>query len=203
MTPQRAGHRHARQRGQTLIVFALGFALFLFSLTCLVADSAYLYVWSARVQVAAQLAAQSGADSVDPRYLYGATGSCPAGGAGSLCPVQIVDISAQDHAGSLYAFQRSCIQAGDQSGQIPRDNANPLVLKSADDPQVPDGTLCASDGCRVYAEVSRVVQLPIPLPGFPDAITVRGIGYAAPVVGTDHAMSTCTGTAWVPAPPPR
>jgi hypothetical protein len=117
--------------------------------------------------------------------------------------VQIVDISAQDRAGSLYAFERSCIQAGDQSGQIPRDSGNPLVLKSADDPQVPDGTLCASDGCRVYAEVSRVVQLPIPLPGFPGSITVRGIGYAAPVVGTDHAISTCTGTAWVPAPPPR
>jgi len=32
-----------------------------------VADSAYLYVWSGRVQDAAQLSAQSGADSIDPR----------------------------------------------------------------------------------------------------------------------------------------
>ncbi|MEA2637344.1 MAG: hypothetical protein QOE18_401, partial [Chloroflexota bacterium] len=39
------GPRPERQRGQTLIVFALGFALFLFSLTCVVADSAYLFVW--------------------------------------------------------------------------------------------------------------------------------------------------------------
>ncbi len=196
--------RSARQRGQTLLVFALGFALFLFSLTCLVADSAYLFVWSGRVQSAAQLGAQSGADAVDPRYLYNATGSCPAGTAqGVVCAVQIVDISPQDREGTLYAFQRACIEAADQSAQIPRDAAHPLVVKTADDPQVPEGTACASDGCRVYAEVARVVHLPIPLPGFPDTITVRGAGYAAPVVGTNVATSTCTGIAWVPAPPPR
>jgi hypothetical protein len=185
-----------------MIVFALGFALFLFSLTCLVADSAYLYVWSGRVQTAAQLGAQSGADAVDPRYLYGVTGPCP-GAASAACAVQIVDISPSDRQGALYAFQRACIEAADQSAQIPRDAANPLVLKTANDLQVPEGTLCASDGCRVYAEVSRVVQLPIPLPGFPDVVTVRGSGYAAPVVGTDVASSACTGAAWVPAPPPR
>jgi hypothetical protein len=201
----RARHRgvaRPRQRGQTLIVFALGFALLLFSLTCLVADSAYLYVWSGRVQTAAQLGAQSGADAVDPRYLYNATGPCPAAAAGPVCAVQIVDISARDRQGALYAFQRSCVEAADQSAQIPRDDANPLVLKSANDPQVPEGASCASDGCRVYADVSRVVNLPIPLPGFPDTITVRGTGYAAPVVGTNVATSTCTGAAWVPAPPP-
>jgi hypothetical protein len=196
-------HTHAHQRGQTLIVFALGFALFLFSLTCLVADSAYLYVWSGRVQTAAQLGAQSGADAVDPRYLYSATGPCTTVPSMGLCPVPIVDISAQDRQGALYAFQRSCIEAADQSAQIPRDPANPPVLKTADDPQLPEGTVCASDGCRVYAEVARVVQLPIPFPGFPESITVRGTGYAAPVVGTSRATSTCTGAAWVPESPPR
>jgi hypothetical protein len=200
---RRSRVRRPRQRGQTLVVFALGFALFLFSLTCLVADSAYLYVWSGRVQDAAQLGAQSGADSVDPRYLYGVTGPCPGAVTGVTCTVPIVDVSAQDRQGALYAFQRSCIEAADQSAQVPRDPADPLVLKTADDPQVPEGTLCASDGCHVYAEVSRVVQLPIPLPGFPDSVTVRSTAYAAPVVGTDVATSTCTGIAWVPAPPPR
>jgi len=198
-----SSRRTARQRGQTLIVFALGFALFLFSLTCLVADSAYLFVWSGRVESAAQLGAQSGADAVDPRYLYNATGACPAATPAVACAVQIVDISTQDREGTLYAFQRACIEAADQSAQIPRDAANPLALKTADDPQVPEGTLCASDGCRVYAEVARVVHLPIPLPGFPDTVTVRAAGYAAPVVGTNVATSTCTGIAWVPAPPPR
>ncbi len=194
--------RGAHQRGQTLIIFALGFTLFLFSLTCLVADAAALYVWSGRVQAAAQLGAQSGADSVDPRYLYNATGACPHGAPGA-CTVPIVDISAQNRSGALYAFQRACIEAADQSAQVPVDAANPLVLKTADDPQVPDGTWCASDGCHVYAEISRVVQLPIPFPGFPATITVRGTGYAAPVAGTNVATSTCTGIAWVPAPPPR
>jgi hypothetical protein len=190
---------HRRQRGQTLIVFALGFALFLFSLTCLVADSAYLYVWSGRVQDAAQLGAQSGADSVNPSYLYGVYGPCP----GAMCTPPIVDITAQDRDGALYAFQRSCIQTADQSAQIPRDPGDPSVLKTVNDPQVPEGALCASDGCHVYAEVSRVVQLPVPLPGFPSTVTVRGVAYAAAVVGTNVATSTCTGVAWVPAPPPR
>ncbi len=192
-----------RQRGQTLVVFALGFALFLFSLTCLVANSAYLYVWSGRVQDAAQLGAQSGADSVNPGYLYGVAGPCPTPGSSVVCTPSIVDISAQDRDGALYAFQRSCIQTADQSAQIPRDPATPSVLKTASDPQTPEGALCASDGCHVYAEVSRVVQLPIPLPGFPSTVTVRGVGYAAAVVGTNVATSTCAGVAWVPAPPPR
>jgi len=190
-----------RQRGQTLIVFALGFALFLFSLTCVVADSAYLYVWSGRVQAAAQLGAQSGADAVDPRYLYTQPGSCADPARSGGCSVQIVDISPQDMQGTLYAFQRACIEAGDQSAQVPRDPTNPLALKRAGDPQTPDGTACGSDGCQVYAEVTRVVHLPIPIPGFPDTVTVRATGYAAPVVGTDVATSVCTGTAWVPLPP--
>ncbi len=183
------------------MIFALGFALFLFSLTCLVADTAYLYVWSGRVQSAAQLGAQSGADSVDPRYLYAQERSCPAPGSADACSAPIVDISAQDRQGALYAFERACIQTGDQSAQVPRDSANPSTLKTADDPQTPDGTSCASDGCRVYALVSRVVQLPIPLPGFPDTVTVRATAYAAPVVGTNVAGSVCTGTTWVPQPP--
>jgi hypothetical protein len=189
-----------RQRGQTLIVFALGFALFLFSLTCLVADSAYLYVWSGRVQAAAQLGAQSGADSVDPRYLYAQAGPCATPAPSGACSVRIVDINPQDRQGALYAFERACIEAGDQSAQVPRDPADPLPLKRAGDPQVPDGTACGSDGCQVYAVVTRVVHLPIPIPGFPDIATVRGIGYAAPVVGTNVATSACTGTVWVPLP---
>ena len=59
--------------------------------------------------------AQSGADAVDPRYLYAETGHVPARPA--RCT--IVDISPQDREGTLYAFQRSCIQTGDQSAQIP------------------------------------------------------------------------------------
>jgi len=175
-------------RGQTLMVFAIGFALFLFAMICLVADTAFLFRWSGQVRAAAQLAAQSGADAVDPRYLYG-----------SAVTVPIVDVNPGDRRGSLYAFQRACVQSGDQSADV-RAGAGGGV-KTADDSQTPDGTACASDGCRVWAQVTRAVQLPIPFPGFPDTVDVRGASYAAPVVGTTTAQSGCTGGRWVPAPP--
>lgn len=173
-------------RGQTLIVFALAFALFLFALTCLVADTAFLFRWSGQVQAAAQLAAQSGADAVDPRFLYGQSAGA------------IVDTSAADRRGSLYAFQRACIQAGDQSANIERDPPRDASLKQPDDVQSPDGTACASNGCRVEAEVTRGVELPIPFPGFPSTIDVRGLYFAAPVVGATAAQSVCGGGVWVP-----
>ncbi|HEX6539919.1 MAG TPA: hypothetical protein VF155_12150 [Candidatus Dormibacteraeota bacterium] len=183
--------RRRRARGQTLIVFALAFALLLFALVCLVADTAFLFRWSSATQAAAQLAAQSGADAVDPRYLYGAAPSCAPPGSAS-CHTAIVDINTQDRQGALFAFQRACIQAGDRSASIAR---------SADDPQSPDGTACASDGCHVYAVVTRSVALPVPVPGFPATVNVRGQFYAAPVVGANAAATSCAGAAWVPAPP--
>ena len=184
-----------------LMIFALAFALFLFALTCLVADGAFLFRWSGRVQAAAQLAAQSGADSVDPRYLYGAGEACPPPRQNNRCAVAIVDTSAQNRAGTLYAFQRACIQAGDQSAEIPRKPPGDLAPKTANDVQTPEGSQCASDGCRVFAVVTRVVELPIPFPGFPSSVSVRGQSYAAPVVGRTLPQSSCTGAAWVPAPP--
>ena len=191
--------RRRRARGQTLVVFALSFALFLFALVCLVADTAFLFRWSGATQSAAQLAAQSGADAVDPRYLYDATTACTPP-AQAPCSVAIVDVSDQDRQGTLYAFQRACIEAGDQSAEITSSSGG--ALKTAADPQTPDGTACASDGCRVYAVVTRTVALPIPIPGFATSVDVRGQFYAAPVVGATQAQVSCTGGAWVPAPPP-
>ena len=189
---------HANVRGQTLVVFALAFALFLFALVCLVADTAFLFRWSSATQSAAQLAAQSGADSVDPQYLYSAAGCTPP--ARSPCSASIVDVSQQDRRGALYAFQRACIQAGDQSAGITQTGSS--ALKTADNPQSPDGTSCKSDGCRVFAVVTRAVALPIPIPGLPSTVDVRGQFYAAPVVGATQARVSCTGGAWVPSPPP-
>jgi len=188
-------------RGQTLVIFALGFALFLFALTCFVADTAFLFRWSGQVQSAAQLAAQSGADAVDPRFLYGETARCSAGAPASACAVSIVDTNPLDRRGSLYAFQRACIQAGDQSAGVERHPPADQSLKQADDPQIPDGTACASDGCRVRAVVTRRVELPIPFPGFPSSVDVRGVYFAAPVVGAATAETVCAGGMWVPGPP--
>ncbi len=180
--------------GQSLLIVALAFALFLFGIICLVADGAVLFRWSARVQAAAQVAAESGADSVSPGFLYGATEPCPTpADALRRCPVPIVDISAQDRRNGRYAFERACIQAGDQSAQIPG---------TPDAPQHPDGTACDTDGCRVVAIVTRQVTLPIPFPGFPGAVPVRGEFHAAPVVGGTAPSASCTGTTWVPASPP-
>lgn len=187
-------------RGQTLIIFALGFALFLFAIVCLVADTAYLFRWSGQVQAAAQIAAQSGADAVDPRFLYGEPGQCSAA-QHNTCTGLIVDVAPQDRRGSLYAFQRACIESGDQSAQVQRDPPTDVSVKSADDAQTPAGTACASDGCRVFAVVTRAVDMPIPFPGFPSTVDVRGEYYAAPVVGSTVATATCTGAAWVPVAP--
>ncbi len=181
------------------MLFALAFTLFLFTLTCVVVDGAFLFRWSSRAQAAAQLGAESGADAVNPRFLY-ASGCTPSGG--SACSGAIVDTDPRDRTGSLYAFQRACIETADQSAEVPRDPPGDLTPRRAGDPQAPEGTSCASNGCRVFAKVTRVVQLPLPLPGFPAAIAVAGTAYAAPVVGTTQAQTTCGGSAWVPAPSP-
>jgi hypothetical protein len=184
--------RRRGSRGQSLIIVALAFTLFLVGVICLVADAAVLFRWSARVQAAAQVAAESGADSVSPSFLYGASQPCPAASGAPRCSVAIVDIDPQDRRAGLYAFERACIQAGDQSAAIAR---------SPEQSQQPDGTACDADGCRVVAVVTRWVALPIPVPGFPPSLPVRGEFRAAPVVGTERPAAACVGSAWVPATP--
>jgi len=172
---------------------ALAFSLFLVGVICLVADAAVLYGWSARLQAAAQVAAESGADAVSPSFLYGASGSCPGAAAGARrCAVSIVDVEPQDRRAGLYAFERSCIEAGDRSASIAR---------TPEQPQSPDGTACDTDGCRVVAVVSKGVALPIPVPGFATSVQVRGEFRAAPVVGAEAPALTCVGASWVPSTP--
>ena len=168
--------------GQTIMMFALSFALFLLALVALVADAAALYVWSARVQAGAQVAAQAGANSVDPQYLYSQSG-------------HLVDLSP---SGGLMTFERGCTTVGDASAELTTASGTPLT---ADAPQPPgNGVRCVSDGCSVYAEIARTVQLPLPL--FGDGIVVRGTYYAAPVVGTTTAAAGhCTAGPWLSEPP--
>jgi hypothetical protein len=166
-----------------LMMLALAFSLFLFALVALVADAAYLYVWSARVQAAAQNAAQSGANSVDPQYLYGRSN-------------HLVDLRA---SGALMTFERGCVQVGDQSAQL---TASSGATETADDPQpTGNGVRCVSDGCAVYASVEKTVHMPLPL--FGDTVVVRGAYYAAPVVGATAAVQArCARGAWVSVDPP-
>ncbi len=165
-----------------IMMLALAFALFLFGIVVLVADSAYLYVWSARVQAAAQVAAQAGANSVDPQFLYARSD-------------HLIDLSA---SGGLMAFERGCVQVGDESAEL-ADSAG--VAETADRTQPNgNGVRCVSDGCAVYASVEKTVHLPLPL--FGDNVVVRGVYYAAPVVGASVASPTrCAPGAWVSANP--
>ena len=164
------------------MMLALSFALFLFGIVVLVADGAYLYVWSARVQAAAQVAAQAGANSVDPQYLYGQSD-------------HLVDLAT---SGGLMAFERGCVQVGDESAQLAEA---PGVGETANDPQPRgNGVRCVSDGCAVYADVEKTVSLPLAL--FGDTVVVRGAYYAAPVVGASAAAPNhCVRSAWVSADP--
>lgn len=166
-----------------IMTLALAFALFLFGLVALVADSAYLYVWSSRVQAAAQNAAQAGANAVDPNYLYGASD-------------HLVNLGG---SGILMAFERGCVQVGDESAQL--TNPGDDSAETADTSQpAGNGVRCVSDGCAVYASVSKTVRLPLPL--LTDTVVVRGTYYAAPVVGaTSAAADRCHHAAWVSEPP--
>jgi hypothetical protein len=165
-----------------IMMMALAFALFLFGIVVLVADSAYLYVWSARAQAAAQAAAQAGANSVDPHYLYGESD-------------HLVDLGG---SAGLMVFERGCVQVGDESAEL---TGAAGIAQTADDPQPQgNGVRCVSDGCSVYASVEKTVHMPLPL--FGDTVVVRGVYYAAPVVGATVATATrCVRSAWVSADP--
>lgn len=166
-----------------IMTLALAFALFLFGLVALVADSAYLYVWSSRVQAAAQNAAQAGANSIDPGYLYGASD-------------HLINLAG---SGALMAFERGCVEVGDQSAQLAAPGGGPAETADTAQP-AGNGVRCVTDGCAVYASVSKTVQLPLPL--LTDSVVVRGTYYAAPVVGaTTAASDRCDRAAWVSAAP--
>lgn len=164
-----------------IMMLALSFALFLFGLIALVADSASLFVWSARVQAAAQNAAEAGANSVDPHYLYGQSS-------------HLIDLAS---SGASLVFERGCVQVGDESAQLTTAGA----AETADTAQpTGNGVRCVSDGCTVYASIEKTVPLPLPL--FGSGVVVRGVAYAAPVVGaTAAAPSTCVHGTWINASP--
>ena len=82
--------------------------------------------------------AQSGADSVDPRYLYAETGSCPRRDrARCRSSTSARRIVRERSTRSSARASRPAISRR----RFPVTPANPLVLKTADDPQVPDGTV--------------------------------------------------------------
>lgn len=168
-----------RQRGQMIAMFALATALFLFGMLTLVLDLAYEFSWSTRVEGAAQLAAQSGANSVNPAFLYG-------GGD----PRRAADPDCGGNRGILDICRdvRACEETGDRSAGI----------EDADRPS--SGTTCRTtgSGTGVHADVVKVISLPITL--FGGTAVVRGSFDAAPVQG---ACAVAVSGSPPPCPPRR
>jgi hypothetical protein len=141
--------------------FALAVALFLFGMIVLVIDLSFEFEWSTRVSAAAQLAAQSGANSVNAAFLY--SGGRPGAG----------DPSCGGNVGILDTCRdlRACQDAGDRSARI----------GASDRPA--SGTTCRNTGggTAVHADVTKVISLPIGL--FGTTVVVRGSFDAAPLAG--------------------
>ncbi|MFN2569945.1 MAG: hypothetical protein ABR564_10170 [Candidatus Dormibacteria bacterium] len=172
----RRRRRRTYEGGQTIALFALATALFLFGMVALVIDLSYEFSWSTRVAGAAQIAAQSGANSVNPAFLYGGG---PGGGGDPGCAgnTQILDVC-RDVA--------TCEESGNNSAGI----------TASDGPA--SGTTCrsASGGTTVHAEVVKVISLPIAF--FGTTAVVRGSFDAAPVRG-----ACAVAVAGTPPPCPR
>lgn len=167
--------RRRSEAGQIIAIFALAMALFLFGMVALVIDLSYELSWSTRVSGAAQVAAQSGANSVNPAYLY--SGGAPQGPGDPACAgnTGILD-TCRDLA--------ACREAGDRSAGITASGAD-------------GGTTCRNVGTgSVHAEVVRVISLPLTL--FGSRVVVRGTFDAAPVAGA--CAVAVSGT---PTPCPR
>jgi hypothetical protein len=169
-------------------MFALGMALFMFALFVAVVDLDYLFTWSARVQAAAQTAAQSGANSVNPNFLY-----TPGGGTHIIC----------DYSGGCPATQPrydvACTHAGDVSAEITPDTLD--YTNGVGQAQFREGTHCQDDpqGCSVGATVVKHVVFPLTVLGL--GADVRGGSSAAPVIGS-NVPAAGQGTCSVQAPPP-
>lgn len=190
---RRAGRRgeragaHVRQRrresGQIIVMFALGMALFMFSLFVAVVDLDYLFTWSARVQAAAQAAAQTGANSVNPAYLY--TGQLPMVCAG-ICVSNYPTVD----------YHVACVHNGNVSADISPATAQYTVPGT-------EGTACTvgpnpDAACEVSATVVKKVQFPLTVLGF--GAEVRGSFVAAPVIGANAPAGGQAPCPYVPPP---
>jgi hypothetical protein len=92
----------------------------------------------------------------------------------------------------------TCTAKGDESAQL---TAVGGAAQTADAAQPAGcGVRCLSDGCAVYASIEKTVRLPLPL--FGQSVVVRGVAYAAPVVGATTAVQhNCVRGAWISANP--
>ncbi len=156
------------QRAQTLIAFALAFALFLMALFIVVVDLAANFVYYTRAQSAAEIGSQAGANDINPSSIF--TSAQP----------QIDTRTYQGYC-TKYAMQEAlsnravtvaaaCTLA--KGGPPPGCSANPTPIP---------GYLL---NYTVEACVTITFPLPIPLPPFASKATVHALFDAVAVPGT-------------------
>ena len=153
-------------------MFALSMALFMFTMFVAVVDLDFLYTQSAQVQAAAQAAAQTGANSVNPVFLYQP----------GTANVHIIcdDITCPANEPR---FDVACTHAGDVSADIGAPGYTLDYTSSTGQGAFRQGTHCQDNaqGCSVGATVVKHVLFPLTILGF--GADVRGTSSAATVIG--------------------
>lgn len=151
-----------RARGQVLITFALFFLLFLFWMFCAVVDIDFVFTEATFAQAAAQDAATTGANTINPQFLYS-----PQVGGGGVPPLS---------SSGPYNSVQSCQNAGTYDFGVLPGGTNCTVLPG---------------GCSITADTSLWVRLPLPLPLMGRYVLVKGHFDGRVVIGVDSATSTC------------
>ena len=108
--------RTDRERGQTLVVFALTLALFFTGMIVLVADVSALFVAYNRIDSAALLAVQSGASAIDANTFYAGSLRLDQAEAESRCRQSLQDARV---SGSCSASGRQVIAEARQVVRLP------------------------------------------------------------------------------------
>ncbi|MGI8493635.1 MAG: hypothetical protein ACR2NJ_12965 [Acidimicrobiales bacterium] len=123
-----------------MVIFALILSLSLFGLFVMVIDLSVLYSGKTRVQAAAQIGAQAGADTVSSTSLYRCSGPQLAGGSGS-CSGAVLGASSASMCEQT--IQRALTALPANGG----------------------GQHCSATGSTVHASITRQVRMPLGLFG--------------------------------------
>lgn len=187
---RRGGQSRRQSLGQVIVVFAISMALFMMGMIALVINLNAEFKFSAASQAAAQIAAQAGANDLDPRFLYGAAGVKPINlnAAGSTV-LPSSGYPCPDSGGCTPDYQVACADAGDVAMGFPLPSGYGQYANRS----VPNYVYCSTNaaGTCVTAEVHTTVRLPLLLWGA--SVVVKGTFSAAPVSGAETPAPTPIG----------
>jgi uncharacterized membrane protein len=165
--------RQRRARGQILVAMTLCMGLFLMSLFMLVSDGAELYATSTRIQAAAQSAAQSAANDIDPSSLY-FPGSSSASSS-SFCDPYSTSCTPQDRQPQLRTnWKMTC----ENHARSSASGLGQFVSSTPNCEQV-----AGSNGLpwTIHVVIRKRVSVPIAI--IVGSVTVEAVANAVPVRG--------------------